>query len=107
MSGHHPFSELTKDFTLERWQRVAAMRAELERTEHVLLDYVFPSEKKKSASTVLFCRTDQRPLLQKTRSRSYRYSVPWTLPTATPITRRNFFSIGSAGLKKSLVTNTT
>ena len=29
MSGHHPFSELTKDFTPERRRRIEAMKAEL------------------------------------------------------------------------------
>ncbi len=29
MSGHHPFSKLTKDFTPERRQRIEAMKAEL------------------------------------------------------------------------------
>ena len=29
MSGHHPFSELTKDFTPERRRRIEAMKSEL------------------------------------------------------------------------------
>ena len=29
MSGHHPFSELTKDFTPERRRRIESMKAEL------------------------------------------------------------------------------
>ncbi len=29
MSGHHPFSNLTKDFTPERRQRIKAMTAKL------------------------------------------------------------------------------
>ena len=29
MSGHHPFSELTKDFTPERRRRIKAMKAKL------------------------------------------------------------------------------
>ena len=29
MGGHHPFSELTKDFTPERRQRVEAEKADL------------------------------------------------------------------------------
>lgn len=29
MSGHHPFSELTKDFTPKRHRRIKAMKAEL------------------------------------------------------------------------------
>ncbi len=37
MSGHHPFSNLTKDFTPERRQRIKAMtdklRADIERRE--------------------------------------------------------------------------
>ena len=37
MSGHHPFSNLTKDFTPEDWQRINAitdkLRADIERRE--------------------------------------------------------------------------
>ena len=29
MSGHHPFSELTKDFPAERRRRIEAMKREL------------------------------------------------------------------------------
>ena len=29
MSGHHPFSNLTKDFTAEDWQIIEEMKAEL------------------------------------------------------------------------------
>ena len=42
MSGHHPFSELTKGFTAERWQRVTKTRTEL---DEVSTFFVPPDEK--------------------------------------------------------------
>lgn len=44
MSGHRPFSELTKDFTEERWQHVATKRA---KQDEVSLFYNPPSEKER------------------------------------------------------------
>lgn len=44
MSGHHPFAELTKDFTEERWQRVAAKRAKL---DEVSSFHISPIEKER------------------------------------------------------------
>ena len=58
MSGHHPFRELTKDFTPERRNRIDAIKGELKASMAVLLKFrdAFPDlyAEGKSASTIAF-----------------------------------------------------
>lgn len=73
MSGHGPFSELTKGFTAERWQRVARIRAELDEVSSL---YIPPSEKarmrKKIVSSVACYRSGQSSCHLKPESRPTR-----------------------------------
>lgn len=79
MSGHHPFAELTKDLTAERRQRVAKMRASLERAS---LFHVSPVEKQRRRKVSIPLGAFRRPIRtsrtrEKARSRpSVRRAIP-------------------------------
>lgn len=83
MSGHRSFAELTREFTAERWQRVAEKRAEL---DNVSLSYMSPTEKKRifkmRESSVSFYRSSQSSHLRKPTSRPPRQHMftLWTQP---------------------------
>ena len=70
MSGHRSFSELTREFTAERWQYVAKKRAELDK---VSLLYMSPTDKERTfkmmESSVSFYKSSQFSYLRKTTSR--------------------------------------
>ena len=70
MSGHRSFAELTKNFTAERWQRVAKKRAELEKVPSF---YMSPIDKERIPETresaVSCYRSSQSSHLRKPTSR--------------------------------------
>lgn len=70
MSGHRAFAELTKEFTAERWQRVAEKRAELDKVPSF---YMSPIDKERTPETresaVSCYRSSQSSNLRKPTSR--------------------------------------
>lgn len=70
MSGHRAFAELTKEFTAERWQRVAEKRAELDKVPSF---YMSPIDKERIPETresaVSCYRSSQSSNLRKPTSR--------------------------------------
>lgn len=72
MSGHRPFSELTKEFTAERWQRVTKTRVEL---DEVSSFYVPPDDKARIRKMIVSSVARYR------KGHLSRHLMPSSLPT--------------------------
>ena len=95
MSGHRPFSELTKDFTEERWQHVATKRA---KQDEVSRFYISPSEKERKPKMSVSAASSY---FQKKRSLLTRPISAHTQPVTELVSLKNSLSKHLAKIKDS------